>query len=96
MTKKMSEMRKELYQWFLNGIDEENVHVVHHCPWTIVSFTTFTPDGEPEDVLGASKVCHPDKYDYTEGENKAVQRGLAWLVREHLGPAVEVIDEEVS
>jgi hypothetical protein len=94
MTKKMSELRAELYKHFLNNIDEDNIEVQHHRPWTIVAFTTYTPEGDPEFVLSASKVCHPDKWDEEEGENKAVARGLAWLVKEYICPAVEIpVDE---
>ena len=93
MTEKMSEMRAELYKHFLNNIDEDTFSVKHHQPWTIVSFITFSPNGQHEYVMGASKVCHPDKWDEKDGENKAVHRGLAWLVKEYIAPAVEVTHE---
>jgi hypothetical protein len=94
MTESMSEMRAWVRDCFAENIDSESLEFTEHCPWTIVSFMTLDPSGEEVFLQGASKVCHPDKWDSIEGRNTAIDRAVAWATREWIGPAVEVhIDE---
>jgi hypothetical protein len=66
-------------------------HFQQHRPWTYVSFRTSYRDlNTDEEVMvecwGASKICWPDKWDEDHGVHVAIERGLAWAVKELIPP----------
>jgi hypothetical protein len=94
MTQKMSEMRADVKKHLEENILVDTMDITYHCPWTIVVFTSLTPDGEEVWCMGVSKVCHPDTWDEDEGRNKAINRAIAWAAREWIAPAVEIANEK--
>lgn len=67
----------------------ENIHditvLVDHQPWVVVSFYTTATINDEEDVLlqlvGPSKICHPDKFDTGKGTKIAIDRAIAWAIK---------------
>lgn len=97
MTKRMSEIRKDMHVMLVNNIQMKSVRLIQHDPWTIISFDTYLSPMRKHKhwihLVGVAKRCYKDKWDENEGIEKAVNRAIAWEVRERIGPAIEVHDE---
>lgn len=69
--------------------------VRQHRPWTYVNLmTSFRDPNTLEDIeveiWGVSKISWPDKWDEKHGIDIAIERALAWKVKELLPPIIEV------
>ena len=83
-------LRSQLKQLLQHHADFENMTVRQRQPWTFVEFRTFEDaDGPTIDCWGISKVCHPDQWSAEHGVDLAIDRALAWAVREIIPPVVE-------
>lgn len=65
--------------------------VNQHQPWTYVDFTTTYRDPSTNENMkitgwGVSKICWPDKWNDEYGVELAIERGLAWAVKELIPP----------
>lgn len=86
MKAKRNELRAELRE------NIRNLVIRQRRPWTYVEFETAYEDDEDGTTIlepwGVAKICWPDQvWDPKEGENTAIERALAWAVKEII-PAV--------
>jgi hypothetical protein len=84
MGAKRNELRAELRENITNLIIRQK------RPWTYVEFETSYGDEGSIFAWGVAKICWPDQvWDPKEGENTAIERALAWIVKEIIPPMAE-------
>jgi hypothetical protein len=93
---KMSEDRANLRNMFLDHLDGNSLVVRQHKPWTYVEFNTFYWYVKKKVIVhcwGVSKICWPDKWNEAKGVDMAINRAVAWAVRERIPPLTEYHNE---
>lgn len=88
---KRNELRTELRK----NIDLDNMAIRQRRPWTFVEFDTWHRGGRKNGhvdigIWGVSKICWPDQvWNDKKGIDVAIERALAWAVREIIPPLAE-------
>lgn len=91
----MKSKRNELKAELLANIETTGMQVNQRRPWTFVSFITWHTGGRKNGHVvikpwGISKICWPDQVWIPEkGVEVAIDRALAWAVKEIIPPVVE-------
>jgi hypothetical protein len=89
----MRSKRNELKVELMNNFYPESMMIHQHRPWTYVQFKTWHKGGKKNgrvdiEVWGVSKICWPDQtWESQKGVDVAIDRALAWAVKEII-PAV--------
>ncbi len=87
--------RNELKAELRENIDLKSVVIHQRRPWTFVQFKTWYRGARINGHIditawGPSKICWPDQvWDDEEGVKVAIDRALAWAVKEIIPPVVE-------